>query len=75
MDFLAGLLIYALAFFGLLAVIGGITTAALLALEERYGRSADGHAFDQAFSATDRLHAEAQRAIRDLEDLANRGDC
>jgi len=75
MDFLAGVLIYALAFFGLLAVIGSITTAALLALEERYGHSSNGHPFDQAFSATDRLHAEAQQAIRDLEDLANRGDC
>ena len=74
MGFLADLLIYALAFFGLFAVVGGIIAAVVLSFQERYGSLAGSDAFDQALSSTDRLHAEAQRAIRDLEDLADRGD-
>lgn len=73
MDFVADVLIYGLAVLGLIAVIGSIIAAAVLSFQERYGRLPDD-SFDQAFSATDRLHAEAQRAIRDLQNLDNRGD-
>lgn len=74
MDFLTDLLIYALAFLGVIVVSGSLIAAAVLSFQERFGHLIRDGSLDRAFSATDRLHAEAQQAIRDLEDLANRGD-
>jgi hypothetical protein len=71
MDFLVDVLIGFLAVLGLLLVIVSIGAAAVLSYQERYGHST-ASSFDQAFSVTDRLHAEAQRAIRDLQNLENR---
>lgn len=73
MDFLVNVLIYGFAFLGLLTLIGSVSAAVVLAYQERYGRP-PSDSFEDVFSAADRLHGEAQRAIRDLEDLANRGD-
>ncbi len=68
-----GVLIYALAAFGVFMAVCCIGGALLVAYEALfgYGRPGDG-SLDRAFSATDRLHAEAQQAIRDLQDLGNR---
>ncbi len=74
MDFLANLILYGLAFVGVLVLAAGLIAAAVLSFQERFGYLMGDAAFDQASSATDRLHTEAQQAIRELEDLANRGE-
>jgi hypothetical protein len=74
MDFLTNLILYGLAFVGVLVLVASLIAAAMLSFQERFGYLMSDAAFDEASSATDRLHAEAQRAIRELEDLANRGD-
>jgi hypothetical protein len=74
MDFLTSLALHVLAFLGLILIVASLIGAAVLSFQERFGHGFRDAGFDQAFSATDRLHAEAQQAIRDLEDLANRGD-
>jgi hypothetical protein len=71
MDFLGNVLIYGLAVLGLLTLIGGFGAAVLIAYEEFCGRPGSS-SLDHAFSATDRLHTEAQQAIRDLQNLGNR---
>jgi hypothetical protein len=70
MDFLVDVLIGFLAVLGLLLVIVSIGAAVVLSHQERYGHPT-ASSFDQAFSATDRLHMEAQRAISDLQNLDN----
>lgn len=74
MDFLTNLILYGLAFVGVLVLLASLIAAVALSFQERFGYLMRDAAFDQASSATDRLHAEAQQAISDLEDLANRGD-
>lgn len=74
MSFLRDLILYGLAFVGVLVIAASLVAAAALSFQERFGHLFHDATLDQAFSATDRLHAEAQRAIHDLEDLANRGD-
>lgn len=74
MNFLTSLFLYGLAFVGILVVTASLIAAAILAFQERFGHLMPDTAFDQAASAADRLHAEAQQAIYDLEDLANRED-
>lgn len=68
-DFLTNLIVYGLAFLGVLVAVVSLIAAAILSLQERYGSLTTGHSLDRTLSATDRLHAEAQRAIRDLENL------
>jgi ABC-type protease/lipase transport system fused ATPase/permease subunit len=74
MDFLTNLILYGFAFLGLILVVASIIGAAILAFQERFGHAMTDGVFDRALASTDRLHADAQQAIRDLEDLANRGD-
>lgn len=65
--------VYLLAAFGLFMAVCCIGGALLVAYEALvgYGRPQDD-SFDLAFSTTDRLHGEAQRAIHDLQNLGNR---
>lgn len=74
MDFLRDIILLGLAFVGVLVIVASLAAAALFSIQERFGHLFRDGSFDQAFSAADRLHAEAQRAIRDLEGLANRGE-